>query len=76
MYSKEQAANGGLPDDTWQTAKFCGPNGGNCVEVNLGTRGVIGVRDSKPVAGPVLVFEQAGWGGLLDAARAGRLDLC
>lgn len=59
-------------DDGWASAEFCGPNGGNCVEVNLGVRGVVGVRDSKSAAGPSLAFEDVGWGAFLDAARSGR----
>jgi hypothetical protein len=55
-----------LPVDAWRSA--CGPDGGNCVEVNLagtvrmdGTTGIVGIRDSKPGAGPALVFGAAGW---------------
>lgn len=62
-----------LPDDAWRSARFCGPNGGNCVEVNLGARGVVGVRDSKSAPGPVLTFDGAGWAALLDGTRSGRL---
>jgi len=62
-----------LPNDAWESAEYCGPNGGNCVEVNLGVRGVVGVRDSKPAASAVLTFENPGWGAFLAAARAGRL---
>lgn len=60
-------------DDAWESARFCGPNGGNCVEVNLSGRGVVGVRDSKSVTGPVLAFGAAGWGAFLVAAKSGRL---
>jgi hypothetical protein len=75
MDSYDSAAIGGaLPDDAWRSAEFCGPNGGNCVEVNLGARGVAGVRDSKPAAGPSLAFGDAGWGSFLRATKAGRLD--
>lgn len=66
------AIGGGLPDEAWRSAEFCGPNGGNCVEVNLGVRGVVGVRDSKPRSGPVLAFDGAGWGAFLTATRSGR----
>jgi len=52
-----------LPVDAWRSA--CGPDGGNCVEVNLagadGTTGIVGIRDSKPAARPALVFGAAGW---------------
>jgi hypothetical protein len=73
MDSHDRTAIGAFAGDAWKSAKFCGPNGGNCVEVNLGTHGVIGVRDSKPAAGPVLAFAQAGWSGFLEVTRTGRL---
>jgi hypothetical protein len=57
-------------EGAWGAATFCGPNGGNCVEVNLGSRGVVGVRDSKSAAGAPLVFGGAGWGAFLDATKA------
>jgi hypothetical protein len=57
-------------EGAWRTATFCGPNGGNCVEVNLGARGVVGVRDSKSAAGPLLAFGEVGWGSFLDAAKS------
>lgn len=59
-----------LPADGWRTAQRCGPNGGNCVEVNLGSRtGVVGVRDTKPAASPVLVFGAAAWSAFLSTTR-------
>jgi len=54
-----------LPDSAWKTATYCGPNGGNCVEVNLGVPGVVGVRDTKPEVSPVLTFGDASWGAFL-----------
>ena len=60
-----------LPDNTWKTATYCGPNGGNCVEVNLGAPGVVGIRDTKPEASPVLVFGDASWGAFLAVTRTG-----
>jgi hypothetical protein len=73
MDSHEQTTTGVFPDDTWRTANYCGPNGGNCVEVNLAARGLAGIRDSKPGDGPVLAFGQAVWQGFLEATRSGRL---
>jgi hypothetical protein len=61
-----------FPDTAWESATFCGPNGGNCVEVNLGGWRVVGVRDSKSAAGPVLAFGEAGWAAFLAATRSGR----
>ena len=59
-------------EEAWRSANFCGPNGGNCVEVNLGARGVVGVRDSKSVPGPLLAFDGAGWGAFLNATKSSR----
>jgi len=60
-----------LPVDRWHSA--CGPDGGNCVEVNLAARdaaGIVGIRDSKPDAGPALVFGAAGWRAFLTGTVA------
>jgi hypothetical protein len=75
MDSYEPAMPGDtFPRHTWETASFCGPNGGNCVEVNLGRPGHVGLRDSKRGAGPVLAFAGREWGTFLATARTGRLD--
>lgn len=63
-----------FPGDTWTTASFCGPNGGNCVAVNLGTRGHVGVRDTKADTGPVLVFDTPAWHAFLNATGFGWSD--
>lgn len=55
-----------LPVDGWRSARRCGPDGGNCVEVHIGD--AVAVRDSKPVTGPALVFGAAGWRSFLAAA--------
>jgi hypothetical protein len=65
---------GGFPSGGWvAAATICGPNGGNCVEVNLGVVGLAGLRDSK-AAGPVLVFAEEKWGAFLTAAKSGLFD--
>ncbi len=69
MDDNEQATTGAFLDDAWRRAKFCGPNGGNCVEVNLGTSGRVGVRDSKAGGGSVLAFGQVSWGTFLTATK-------
>ncbi len=40
-----------------------------CVEVADGLPGVVGVRDSKDPAGPVLVFAPAAWRAFVASAR-------
>lgn len=60
-----------FPVDGWHSANRCGPDGGNCVEVNLAAHAggidIVGIRDSKPVAGPVLIFGGKGWRSFLTA---------
>ncbi len=58
----------------WKQASACGPDGGNCVEVNLSVAGLIAVRDSKLPRSPVLVVDDDEWHSFLTAARAGQYD--
>ncbi|MGC5050317.1 DUF397 domain-containing protein [Micromonospora sp. DT48] len=58
----------------WRTSSRSNDQG-LCVEVadNLaGVHGVVGIRDSKDQAGPVLVVSPSGWTSFVDAIRAGR----
>jgi hypothetical protein len=67
---------GHLPAAGWRTAGRCGPNGGNCVEVNLGsTAPIVGVRDTKPTESPVLIFGSTAWRSFLAAASGGNLQV-
>lgn len=59
-----------FPLDGWTRAASCGPNGGNCVEVNLASTGIVGVRDSKPAFSPVLRFDGSSWRAFLDRTGA------
>ncbi|WP_410819234.1 DUF397 domain-containing protein [Micromonospora sp. 050-3] len=43
----------------------------NCVEVADNLAGVIGVRDSKDPAGPMLAFDPAAWARFLVLAKRG-----
>lgn len=58
----------------WTRATACGPDGGNCVEVNRGVTGVVALRDSKRSQSPVLVFEDHEWRSFLTAACANHYD--
>jgi hypothetical protein len=59
----------------WQRASSCGPNGGNCVEVNASTPGLVGVRDSKRITGNVVLrFDANAWSDFLREMRAGSFD--
>jgi hypothetical protein len=63
-----------FPADGWEASAFCGPNGGNCVQVNLSLDGLVGLRDSKLAHGPVLVFDDDEWNAFLSGARLGQFD--
>jgi hypothetical protein len=58
----------------WLMSIYCGPTGGNCVEVAPWAGGVA-VRDSKDPAGPALVFTALEWGAFLAGVREGQFDL-
>lgn len=61
----------------WQKPGRCGPDGGNCVEVDLSMfhHGEIAVRDSKlGEDSPILTFDRAEWEAHLTAVRTGQYD--
>ncbi|MEC3978059.1 DUF397 domain-containing protein [Amycolatopsis sp. H20-H5] len=60
-----------FPGEAWQRPEACGPNSANCVEVNLGHDGLVGLRDTKLSDSPVLVFDDEEWEAFLTAARTG-----
>lgn len=60
----------------WFTSSYSN-NGGDCVEVaaNLvASRGIVPVRDSKSVDGPVLTVPAAAFSAFVSGVRAGTLD--
>ncbi|MBK1785020.1 DUF397 domain-containing protein [Prauserella cavernicola] len=60
--------------ERWQKSFASEPNGGSCVEVNLGGER-IGVRDTKLADSPVFVFDTKEWEAFLIAVKAGQFDL-
>ncbi|WP_020669611.1 DUF397 domain-containing protein [Amycolatopsis nigrescens] len=62
-------------DAKWAKSFASEPNGGNCVEVNLGNPGLVGVRDTKLTDSPVFVFDRGEWDAFLTAVKAGQFDL-
>jgi hypothetical protein len=58
-----------LPETSWRRAGRCGPNGGNCVEINRAATEVVGVRDSKNAAGRPLIFGSDSWAAFLAVER-------
>ena len=47
---------------------------GNCVEVADGLAGVVGVRDSKDVTGPALLFDPSRWRFFVNSVKDGALS--
>ncbi|MFJ2257263.1 DUF397 domain-containing protein [Streptomyces sp. NPDC087844] len=54
-------------DLTWFKSSYSGAEGGQCVEIAAGT-GVVHVRDSKAVAGPVVRLSREAWAGFIETA--------
>ena len=61
-----------LTNARWRKSTRSGGNGGECVEVADNLPGIVAVRDSKDLAGPVLTFAPAAWTAFVNAARTAR----
>ncbi|GAA1546289.1 DUF397 domain-containing protein [Streptomyces albidochromogenes] len=46
---------------TWRKSTHSGGDGADCLEVSDDHPGIVPVRDSKNVTGPVLVFPASAW---------------
>ncbi|HBF85119.1 MAG TPA: DUF397 domain-containing protein [Streptomyces sp.] len=55
----------------WYKSSYSGAEGGQCLEVAAGT-GVVYVRDSKAVAGPVVRVSADAWSGFVGSATSTR----
>ncbi|MEV5952511.1 DUF397 domain-containing protein [Streptomyces sp. NPDC051987] len=62
--SESSAVEPGL---AWFKSSYSGAEGGQCVEVAAGT-GVVHVRDSKAVTGPVIRVSREAWAGFVGEA--------
>jgi hypothetical protein len=58
-------AGRGFDPDTWRRSSWCGPDQGDCVEVNFGKPGFAALRDSKLADSPVLLFTAGEWDSFL-----------
>ncbi|MBB5936201.1 DUF397 domain-containing protein [Streptomyces zagrosensis] len=63
-------------DPRWFKSSYSN-NGGACVEVavNLVSRGIVPVRDSKDPSGPALAFEPGTWSAFVGAVKSGELSV-
>jgi hypothetical protein len=57
----------------WRKSSRSG-GGDNCVEVASAATGIVGVRDSKNLTGPILAFTAAEWGAFTHGVRLGEFD--
>ena len=57
----------------WRKSHRSG-GGDNCVEVAFAGDGMVGVRDSKNPAGPILKFTPAEWVAFTGGVRDGEFD--
>ncbi|MEU9368987.1 DUF397 domain-containing protein [Streptomyces avermitilis] len=62
--SESSAVEPGL---AWFKSSHSGAEGGQCVEVAAG-KGVVHIRDSKAVAGPVIRVSREAWAGFVGEA--------
>ncbi|MEU6449682.1 DUF397 domain-containing protein [Streptomyces sp. NPDC046979] len=62
--AESSAVTAGL---AWFKSSYSGAEGGDCVEVAAGT-GVVHIRDSKAMAGPVIHVSLEAWAGFLGEA--------
>jgi hypothetical protein len=66
MGGTQPAGTSEFTDAGWKRSAYCGPDGGNCVEVNGSAPDRTAVRDSKPRNARMLVFRNADWSRFLD----------
>ncbi|MEU9885996.1 DUF397 domain-containing protein [Sphaerisporangium sp. NPDC051017] len=75
MAAEARDLNLDLSKAAWVKSSRSGNTGGNCVEVASNLREVVGVRDSKNLAGPVLVVSPGEWSTFVNAVKAGGLGI-
>ncbi|MFG3604358.1 DUF397 domain-containing protein [Micromonospora chersina] len=61
-----------LTGAVWRKSTRSGDNGGNCVEVATNLPGIVAVRDSKDLTGPLLTFTARAW---IDFVRAAKREI-
>ncbi|MGX1311483.1 hypothetical protein RKD24_001602 [Streptomyces calvus] len=62
-----ESAGRDIGDLAWYRSSYSAGNGGECVEVAPGS-GVLHVRDSKDVAGPMVSFTPKAWAAFVGFA--------
>ncbi|UED86651.1 DUF397 domain-containing protein [Streptomyces profundus] len=57
-------------ESIWRKSSYSGNQGGECLEVRDDVPGVVPVRDSKVVEGPILSVSASAWARFLDMAKS------
>jgi hypothetical protein len=70
METQDVTSSNALPR-IWKRSSYSGVSGGNCVEVGVGARNLIALRDSKN-PGISLTFPRDTWIDLLNEVKLGR----
>ncbi|MER5456057.1 DUF397 domain-containing protein [Micromonospora sp. NPDC002389] len=58
-----------LSNARWRKSTRSGTSGGECIEVADNLTGVVAVRDSKDLTGPVLAFDPTAWRSFVASAK-------
>jgi hypothetical protein len=59
-----------LTGATWRKSTRSSNGGDTCVEVADNLSGIVGVRDSKDVQGPILTFDPQAWQAFVATVKA------
>lgn len=61
-----------LTNVTWRKSSYSNSDGGQCLEVAVGPRSHIPVRDSKAPSYGTLLFAAPAWAAFVDGVKQGR----
>ncbi|MEV5342451.1 DUF397 domain-containing protein [Streptomyces sp. NPDC052676] len=59
---------------SWRKSSYSNQDGGACLEVSDDFDALVPVRDSKHIAGPVIIFPATGWASFVSALQRGELS--
>lgn len=65
----------GLPEGQWYKSSYSSDNGGNCVETQTTTDGLVAVGDSKDRSQGAFAFGPGEWRAFVESVKAGQFDM-
>jgi hypothetical protein len=60
-----------LPEDAWQKSSYSTDNGGQCIETQPTTDGLVALGDSKDRSLGAFTFSTSAWTAFVDATKTG-----